>query len=69
MAQRRNGRLSVEEVLAVLDEFEPWPTDWPGDLHDIEVAHKRVSDARAALAATFGLSRLQLMQAERIHRP
>ncbi len=59
----------VAEILAVLDELEPWPQEWPqGEQEALEV-YPRVSRARQAAAATYyGMTPLQVMRAER-NRP
>ncbi len=59
----------VDEVLAVLDELEPWPQQWPEGEGEALAAYLQVSRARAAVAATYyGMTPLQTMRAER-HRP
>ncbi len=56
----------IDEILAVLDELEPYPDEYPeGESEALEV-YLRVGRARAAIAAAYyGMSTLQLMRAER----
>ncbi len=58
--------IDVDEILAVLDELEPWPEEWPqGEQEPLE-SYLRVSRARKAVAAIYyGMSPLQVMRAER----
>ncbi len=54
--------IDVAEILAVLDELEPWPED---EQESLEV-YLRAARARQAVAAIYyGMTPLQLMRAER----
>ncbi len=57
--------IDIDEILAVLDELEPWPEEWPQPEQEALEAYQRVSRVRAAIAATYGVNQLQLMRAER----
>jgi len=58
--------IDTDEVLALLDEIEPYPESWPqGEQGAALAAYLRVSRVRAAIAATHGMTQLQLMRAER----
>lgn len=53
----------IDEILAQLDELEPYPDEWPEGQE--ESLYRRVSRARTAIAASYGMTALQLMRAER----
>lgn len=59
--------IDVDEILAVLDELEPWPAEeWPQSEQEALEAYQRVSRARMAVAAIYyGMTPLQVMRAER----
>ncbi len=58
--------IDVDEILAVLDELEPWPLEWPQGEEAALEAYLRVARARTDIAATkYGMTPLQLMRAER----
>ena len=57
--------IDSDEILAVLDELEPWPEEWPQPEQEALEAYLRVSRVRTAIAATYGVGALQLMRAER----
>ncbi|MBA3718680.1 MAG: hypothetical protein H0W95_00065 [Nocardioidaceae bacterium] len=58
--------IDINEVLALLDEIEPYPEEWPqGEQGAALAAYLRVSRARQAIAAVYGMNALQLMRAER----
>jgi hypothetical protein len=53
----------IDEILATIDELEPYPDEYPEG--EEESLYRRVARARQAIAATFGMSVLQLIRAER----
>ncbi len=57
--------IDTDEVLALLDEIEPYPESWPQGEQEALEAYLRVSRVRTAIAATYGMTQLQLMRAER----
>ena len=57
--------IDVAEILAQLDEVEPYRLEWPEGEQEALELYLRVGRARKAVAALYGMSALQLMRAER----
>jgi len=58
--------IDINEILATIDELEPYPAVWPQSEQEALEGYLRVSRARTAIAAAYGVNALQLMRAERM---